>query len=193
MKKIVTHSGTFHADEVSAIALLLRVYPDTVIERTYDPETIKKAQIDPEVLVLDIGRVFEPEHLCLDHHHDPSLPASSVLALHWIGSEFAPKPAVNYRPFPNWERVAELLEKNFFGYIDRVDGYVVANTPPTINTIIRACNNLPGTSDENFYVALGIMAAALDAQICTAQKRIEAEKMWAEADQPDAPPIPEYL
>lgn len=181
MKKIVTHAGVFHPDETSAIALLLRVYPDVVVERTYDPEIIKAAQADDEIMVLDIGRVFEPEYLCLDHHQDPSLPASNMLVLHWIGSEFAPKPEVNYRPIPNWERVAELLEKNFFGYISRVDvGEVVedANTPPTINSIIRACNNLPGTSDENFYVALGIMSTALDAQICTAQKRIEAEEMW---------------
>lgn len=180
LKSILTHAGVFHADEVSAIALLLRVYPGTTIQRTYDPETIKAAQADDEVLVLDIGRVFEPEHGCLDHHQDPTLPASNILAMRWIVSEFSPLPT---RPISNFDRVSELLENNFFGYISLVDtGEVIetAETPPTINSIIRSCNNLPGTEDENFHTALLIMRSVLDAQIATARKRIEAEKMWAE-------------
>lgn len=43
MKKILTHAGTFHADEISAIALLLLVYPGAEVTRTYDADTVKAA------------------------------------------------------------------------------------------------------------------------------------------------------
>ena len=37
MKKIVTHAGTFHADELCAIATLRLLYPGIPVERTYTP------------------------------------------------------------------------------------------------------------------------------------------------------------
>lgn len=164
VKKIVTHAGTFHADEISGVALLTLLFPGTPVERTYTPS--ESDFDDPFVIVLDIGRKYQPNLGNFDHHQDPELPAANMLIL----SHFYT---------PENTRLAELLEKHFFGYISDVDtGRVMEGktTPPTINSIIRCCNNLP--EETAFTTALGIMSAALDAQIETAKRRIGAEEIW---------------
>lgn len=167
--KIVTHSGTFHADEISAIALLLHLFPGTPVERTYTPT--EQDFGDPSVFVLDIGRRYQPELNNYDHHQDASLPAANMLVLR------------NFLA-PQKPRLAELLEKHFFSYISRVDvGEIVENpnTPPTISGIIRACNNLP--EDIAFDTALSIVSQALHAQMATALRRIESETLWLSVKQ----------
>lgn len=168
MKKILTHAGTFHADEISAVALLLSVYPGAQVTRTYDAETVKAAQADQNTFVVDIGRQYQPGMLNFDHHQDANLPASNTLVLdHLVKNQIIQ------------ERQAELLEKYFFYYISQVDcGQVVekAGATPTISGIIRACNNLP--EDTAFDAALGIMRSALDAQLATIDRRIESEPIW---------------
>lgn len=166
MEKIVTHAGTFHADEICAIATIRRIYPEIPVERTFTPAESDFS--DPAIFVLDIGRQYDPARHNFDHHHDPSLPATNVLILEAL--------------FPlgegNNARLRELLMRHFYAYIDRVDrGEVVENadTPPTINSIVRACNNL----ENGFDVALSIMQAAVDAQFATAFRRIESEEIWA--------------
>jgi len=59
-----THSGSFHADDVLAAALI-RVFLDADAEvvRSRDPEVLAKADI-----VYDVGHVFDPETRRFDHH-----------------------------------------------------------------------------------------------------------------------------
>lgn len=70
--KIFTHPGTFHADEVLAIALLSHVSGKSIaelnIKRTRDTNILNDAKADPDVWVLDIGGVCEPSMRNLDHH-----------------------------------------------------------------------------------------------------------------------------
>ena len=40
VKKIGTHDGPFHADEVFAVAALRRLYPDAYVIRSRDPEAL---------------------------------------------------------------------------------------------------------------------------------------------------------
>lgn len=63
MTRIVTHNGSFHADDVFAVATLLMVYPGAEIVRTRDPEKIDAADI-----AVDVGTKCEPERLRFDHH-----------------------------------------------------------------------------------------------------------------------------
>jgi uncharacterized UPF0160 family protein len=63
MKRIVTHSGGFHADDVFAVATLLFIYPDAEIIRSRDDEVINGADI-----VVDVGSVYNAPKLKFDHH-----------------------------------------------------------------------------------------------------------------------------
>ena len=65
LKTIVTHSGTFHADEALAIAMLRRLpaYQHHQIVRTRDPALIATGDI-----VVDVGGEYQPQKNWFDHH-----------------------------------------------------------------------------------------------------------------------------
>lgn len=62
---IVTHSGTFHADEALAVHMLskLPVFREYDLIRTRDPVEIAKGTI-----VVDVGAEYDPERHRYDHH-----------------------------------------------------------------------------------------------------------------------------
>jgi uncharacterized UPF0160 family protein len=60
---IATHNGSFHADDVFAVATLLLVYPVAEVIRTRDPEKINAATI-----AVDVGTEYDPPRLRFDHH-----------------------------------------------------------------------------------------------------------------------------
>jgi hypothetical protein len=81
---IITHPGSAHFDEVTAVSLLLAMQSniDFKIERR-QPVT---AELDePAVWVIDIGARFEPEKHNFDHHQSLDCPASFVLLADYFG------------------------------------------------------------------------------------------------------------
>ena len=65
--KIITHSGSFHADDVFGCAVLAYYFEQKnkryKIIRTRDEKVIEKGDI-----VLDVGTVYEPKQQRFDHH-----------------------------------------------------------------------------------------------------------------------------
>ncbi|MFH0768070.1 MAG: MYG1 family protein, partial [Chloroflexota bacterium] len=81
---IITHPGSAHFDEVTAVSLILSVYTDTEfrIERR---EPVPAELDDPDVWVVDIGDRHEPEKRNFDHHQDTDCPAAFVLVAEYLG------------------------------------------------------------------------------------------------------------
>lgn len=66
IKKIVTHSGNFHADEIFACATLSLLFDGAVeIVRSRDPDVWKEGDI-----VLDVGSIYDEAQLRFDHHQE---------------------------------------------------------------------------------------------------------------------------
>ena len=66
LKKVGTHSGCFHVDEVLACAMLTKyttLYKNGEITRTRQQEVIDKMDI-----VVDVGGVYDPSKERYDHH-----------------------------------------------------------------------------------------------------------------------------
>jgi uncharacterized UPF0160 family protein len=63
--KIVTHSGSFHQDELFAVATLLFIYPDAEVKRTRDDAEIASADI-----AVDVSGKNDPEKERFDHHQE---------------------------------------------------------------------------------------------------------------------------
>lgn len=64
-KKIITHNGAFHADDVCAVASLMILFGDSIeIVRTREPELIQTGDI-----VLDVGGKYDDEKN-FDHHQE---------------------------------------------------------------------------------------------------------------------------
>ena len=80
-KKVITHNGVFHADEVFAIALLSRFDYVSEIIRTRDSSVIEKALSDDNTIVIDCGGQYDPLMMNFDHHQDLNLSASNMLIL----------------------------------------------------------------------------------------------------------------
>ena len=64
-KKIGTHNGNFHCDEVLACFMLRQLpeYKDAEIIRTRDPALLDQCDI-----VVDVGGVYDPNKDRYDHH-----------------------------------------------------------------------------------------------------------------------------
>jgi uncharacterized UPF0160 family protein len=68
-KTIATHNGVFHADEVSACAILKLVYTHIHVTRTRDMNVLAEKDF-----VVDVGGIYDPSTNKFDHHQkDPSL------------------------------------------------------------------------------------------------------------------------
>jgi len=78
-KKMIVHWGMHHEDETSARAVLLLLWIDVPVERK---NKISDEEIlDPSVIVIDVGLVYDDSTSCYDHHQDWNLPASCSLIL----------------------------------------------------------------------------------------------------------------
>ncbi len=64
-KSLGIHSGVFHADEVTACALLVLfdLVDETKIVRTRDPKILETCEY-----VCDVGGIYEPKQKLFDHH-----------------------------------------------------------------------------------------------------------------------------
>jgi uncharacterized UPF0160 family protein len=62
-KIIATHNGTFHADDVFGVGVLMGVYPHHVLIRTRQQE-----KIDAADFVVDVGGVWDAASGRFDHH-----------------------------------------------------------------------------------------------------------------------------
>ncbi len=80
---IITHPGSAHFDEMTAVSLILAMHTDTEfrIERR---EPVQAELDDPDVWVIDIGYRHEPEKRNFDHHQDPDCPAAFVLVAEYL-------------------------------------------------------------------------------------------------------------
>lgn len=130
---IVVHNGSFHADDVTAVALLKILYKKqnkrVVIIRTRDESIIKTADI-----VCDVGGVYDPITNRFDHHQpggagnrENGIPYASV-GLVWkkIGPELC-------EPFPS---LVEKIDRECIQFIDANDnGYDCGQKNPDLNQI----------------------------------------------------------
>ncbi len=81
---IITHPGSAHFDEVTAVSLILSVNTDKffTIERR---EPTQEELNNPDVWVVDIGDRYEPETRNFDHHQVSVCPAAFVLVAEYLG------------------------------------------------------------------------------------------------------------
>ena len=120
-KKLITHNGSFHADDIfaaAAISLMLgKEGKDLEIIRTRDSEIIKAGAKD-EQYVFDVGGVYDPDENLFDHHQTGGAGSSSdgieysSLGLVWkkFGKEIA-----------GGEKPAKIIEKKLVAPIDAWD------------------------------------------------------------------------
>lgn len=68
-RHLVTHSGSFHADELLSSVILTRLFPQAAITRSRDPDWTTPAA---DRIIYDVGRAHDPDLGIFDHHQRPA-------------------------------------------------------------------------------------------------------------------------
>jgi uncharacterized UPF0160 family protein len=64
--QLITHSGSFHADDVLSYTLLKSLFPQSKLVRTRNQSLIDNKGAND--VVFDVGYAYDPRRLCFDHH-----------------------------------------------------------------------------------------------------------------------------
>lgn len=104
IERVITHNGTFHADDVFAVAMLRVAGYRLTCWRTRGAEVISQALANPTSLVLDVGGEYNPSLANFDHHQDKNLPSAAGLLYAEIKDELCP-PEVQPYFFPFIEAI----------------------------------------------------------------------------------------
>lgn len=151
--RIVTHSGSFHADEIFATALIKRfINEDIELIRTRDEEVLSKYTNDGNTWVIDVGRSYNEKVLNFDHHQasfsktwpNATIPFSSC-GLVWM---YLKKNGFLEKHYSN--EVINIVEERLIVKIDMHDNRV-ASLPQGI--MFKLCNRENNTN-EDFLRAL---------------------------------------
>jgi len=176
IKKIITHGGQWHADEISAIALFAIMHglelsgilgevvslhkPRMYVSLERRINVTNEELEDPSVLVLDIGRKLNYGKSNLDHHQDSILGASNLLMMNYLWD------------LQKDERVFGKLQKLLFNRISDIDTGVVPRGGESweFNAIIRAC--------DNFAQALELAVGVISRMIRNIEKSFVDAKLF---------------
>lgn len=178
--EVMTHGGTFHADEVMATAILVRTFGTISVSRVFNvPEDLPE-----ESIVYDIGGGR------FDHHQkggngmrENEVPYSSA-GLIW--KEFGPQ---ILKDTLNPEKIWRIADSMLIQGIDAVDNGSLPKTdypasPMSISRIISMMNpryDETVSSDEKFAEAVELAGKILDMVIQDAVSTVSAEQIVEEA------------
>jgi uncharacterized UPF0160 family protein len=161
IKKIITHNGQFHADEIFACALLQHVFGEIPIVRTRDL-TIDDMN-DPEIWVVDVGQVYNPELGLFDHHQSRELQASNMLVLSHLNNISLIEDDL-YSRLRNEFKSISIIDCT--GY-DEYEGF-------QLTSLIKSFNSL----DNGFQVALYLAKSFIMARSIDCLKAHESRELF---------------
>ena len=176
---IATHNGNFHADDVFSVAALKYIYPEALVIRTRDVNTLNKANI-----VLDVGGIYDADKGRFDHHQrggagkrNNGIPYSSF-GLIWkkYGNQLC----------NDDDNLAKSVDNDLVSIIDAVDCGYVEGVPQGISlsqTIAMFNPTWQENSDFDscFEQAVIFASRVLARFIAGAKGSIEAETIVVEA------------
>lgn len=181
MKKLITHNGSFHTDEIFSAAtlslLLKQEKKDFEIIRTRDEEIIKNGDY-----VFDVGGIYDPEQNKFDHHQ--------------VGGSGQRQNGIAYSSFGlvwkkfgiklcNSQKVFDLLDKKLVAPIDADDnGFSLTQNKHDISpyliqdifSIMQPTWKEELNVDEMFFKCVNIAKTILSREIIHAEDIILAEE-----------------
>ena len=180
-----THSGSFHADEVFATAILQLLFDDITVTRSREPQVIEAADI-----VYDVGGIYDAERLRFDHHmadfpkREDGRPFSSV-GLIWerFGTATLAKAFPVSIPIRDLLQIAQAIDEELVLPIDMIDNGRTEPTATDITTVVDHFNPnwTEGASDakteEAFFQAVDFARGVLSRLFAVkfAEYRAESE------------------
>lgn len=190
--KVVTHSGTFHADDVFASAVLRAALGNFDLVRTRDPAVIEAADI-----VFDVGGIYDPSTRRYDHHmrdlprREDGTPYSSV-GLVW--RDYGRETLKHFVPGIE-DRAREIvwrdIDAGIILAIDQADNGVASASPGHLALLIETFNptwDSAQTYDEAFKEASVLADGILERACRQAYAEAKAMALVEEAAEEAADP-----
>ncbi|TLX16856.1 MYG1 family protein [Rhizobium sp. MHM7A] len=191
VSRLITHSGSFHADDLFSYVVLSGLFPGARLVRTRDDAVLTQTQADD--IVFDVGMKFSAEERRYDHHQrdKPSRPDGapySALGLIWKhhGHDYL-KANVAFEDKGAVERIWDRIDKDFIYFIDCADngvypeGVTRKGTTTSISLMIEHFNPVFDDTDADydraFKDAAGVCRKFLDARIKTEAAYERARKV----------------
>ncbi len=151
-KRLITHSGQFHTDDVFVTALLLQLFPDAEVIRSRDEAVFGTGDI-----VYDVGKIYDPSRGRYDHHQEQAGRRESGIVYSSFGLVWK-EYGVAY--CDGNEAVARIIEQKLVTPIDANDNGQAISVPSyegvypfTIDDIIGMYNPLRWLHDDGDYDA----------------------------------------
>lgn len=186
IKNLVTHSGSFHADDVFATSVLRKLFPDATIIRTREEQELIPV---PDRIIYDVGGAHDPQAQIFDHHQlgapvrEDGSPYSSF-GLIWETYGRAWLEAV-MPGNPDNEKVHGRMGRTFIRDVDALDNGVEVPGGLSSLNITRIIETMtpdfdqPGADKmmECFNRAVDYAAATFEAATRTAAAKMRAERI----------------
>jgi uncharacterized UPF0160 family protein len=181
--KLVTHAGSFHLDDLFAVAVIKTLYPEVEIVRSRNEKDFGDADF-----VIDVGDINDPDTNRFDHHQqggaglrENGVPYASF-GLVW--KKFG-------REISGEDRIADLVDKKMVQPIDAADnGYNMYRetkqglSPYLLDNAFKALTPTwrdPETVDDTFAQLLPLAQEILKREIKKAQYFFEDTELVKEA------------
>lgn len=176
--RVAVHDGSFHADDVFAVAILKKVFPDMEVVRTRDQDELAAADMR-----VDVGGVYDHDQLSYDHHQkegaglrgkDIAYASAGLIWKHYG------------RRLVNSDKAWDYIETKIIQPIDASDNGVQTYDvrtlyPYTISSFVRSFNpswqETDVDFDTNFMKAVGVIGELLSREFLKANGITEAEKV----------------
>jgi len=211
VSRIVTHWGSFHADDVLACYVLLQLHPRAHVLRTRDPKVLSST--DDRDVVIDVGFEYDPARRRYDHHQpghplrDDGVPYSSF-GLVWLhhGREYL-RLLLPDDSGDVVECVWMDVDRNFVSDIDRADnGYVAEGESAVsyatslsmmVEDLVPSWDDPDQDTDSRFMRAVREFGPTLERRSRRSASLARAEeavlRAFREAEDPRVVVIPDFM
>ncbi|MFD1674715.1 MYG1 family protein [Alicyclobacillus fodiniaquatilis] len=169
---IGTHHGTFHADDVFAVAMLKQIYPNADIVRSRDPEILRRCDI-----VVDVGHGKYDHHTNEKVYRENGLPYASA-GLIW--RDFGAQVLATQEAGDASDILIKAIDERLIQGIDAIDNGVEIEKDAKLKTVSELIGGFNPTwhshADEHAAFAA---AVAFATQILTNQIKSEIARLAA--------------
>jgi uncharacterized UPF0160 family protein len=199
----VTHSGIFHADEVFAVASLIKWNKEVTgvccldindssntsamevgktawIIRTRSSAMIAKTQNSETIYVIDNGEVYDSKSLNFDHHQDRAMQASNMLVFKHILEQGLIDKGIYEKLLPFMEGISD-FDTNKDNTNLAWSQYNAEHKFRNMSNVISGYNRDPRDEEQQnkqFEKAVEFAITVLDNEEYSAIQRISAEAIY---------------
>lgn len=189
-KKVITHDGVFHADDVFAVTILRGTFDASEVVRTRDEEQM----LGPDVVIVDVGGEYDEYRNRFDHHQpggaarrhygDQEEYAAAGLVWRHFGARYVTRQLRDLLPGDNEttmvpRSIARKVDRTLIRHIDAADTGARSGVGYSVSAVISSMNPTfteDANPDDAFREATNVAEVILNRAVAYAYAEEMADK-----------------